>query len=188
MLAPRSRTVPNAPAAACRWWSVLFPFRSATAPDVAAVLASLPPAYRVVPLADADVVLGPPGAFVVAAGNGNVQDIADRLVGRAVRLRAALAERMSWVPFIDALVVADHPGAHAVAATVVPADLLDQTLVQGTPMLSDESVTRLADLIEDLTAAEAADGTNGTDGFRYGAPGVPARQDSRSSSRRNGLY
>lgn len=136
----------------------MFSFRGTGAPGMEDVLTRLPRPYIVIELTGARIVVGPSGAFVVgtATNREDVQDVADQLVRRAVGLRSALAERMAWVPFIDVLVVADDRDASALAATVVPLDLLEQTIVQGRPCLSEDTAERLAAVIEELRVIELA--------------------------------
>ncbi len=136
----------------------MFPSRPVSASETADVLASLPSEYRVIDLDNAQFIVGPAGAFVVASAATNVPLVATVVVQRALRLRTALAERLAWVPFIDALVVADDRSTKAVAATTVPIDLLAKTIVQDNPILSEETVATVASLVETIEASTAARG------------------------------
>jgi hypothetical protein len=76
------------------------------------------------------VVVGPTGIFVVGRARGDVAASAEQTSALAHELRAALSERISWVPFVDAILVAD--GDHGgLACTVVPLDLLVVALTSG---------------------------------------------------------
>lgn len=90
----------------------------------------LPLEYVVQRVDDHWVVVGPTGIFVVGRARGDVAASAERTSALAHELRAALSERISWVPFVDAIVVAtgDHGG---LACTVVPLDLLVVALTSG---------------------------------------------------------
>jgi hypothetical protein len=98
------------------------------------------------------VVVGPPGAFVVAsAANEDPGPLADGLHQLALVLRTVLAQDIGLVPFIDPLVVvADDAPAGMFAATRVPADLLLPTITEGPGLLASTVVKRMADALQAL--------------------------------------
>jgi hypothetical protein len=107
-------------------------------------LAALPGDFCLAGAGTARLVVGPPGAFVLEACTPVRLDVsAARVAGLAVATRAILADHVSWVPFVDGLVVLDGGRATHPAVTVVPSDLLLDTLVQG-PEVIDGTVLRTA--------------------------------------------
>ena len=118
--------------------------------DLEDVLTCLPDAFRVVAAGDDRVVVGPTGAFVVGDGGGNVPAAGARVAGIAERCRAILAVRLTWAPFVDALVVADRRVDHPAAASVVPGRILLDTLLHGPLLLDDERVARIHGILVEL--------------------------------------
>jgi hypothetical protein len=112
------------------------------------VLTSLPAPFAVASSGEARFVLGPPGAFVLLASGDDVAQSADRATLLAATTRTALAEHLSWVPFIDAVVVTTANQRAAQSATAVPLDMLAELLTEG-PIVIDasaiEAVTALID-------------------------------------------
>jgi hypothetical protein len=114
---------------------------------VARILAALPPGRILAGTGAGWLVVGPSGAFVVlpdpSGGNG-----AGRRAGAlAEATRAALAEHLSWVPFVDAVVVTDRDGSCGPGATAVPVDLLPEVLVEGPTVIDDPTVRRVGELV-----------------------------------------
>lgn len=106
-------------------------FRShPNAREVSRHVTELPVDYDVRRVRDHWVVVGPTGIFVVGRARGDVVASAEHTSALAHELRAGLSERIPWVPFVDALLVAD--GDHAgLACTVVRLDLLVVALTSG---------------------------------------------------------
>src|SRR5690606_15531873 len=101
-------------------------------------LSSLPPGYSIASSGEARFIAGPPGAFVLLAAGGGAGNGADRAALLASTTRTALAEHLTWVPFIDAIVVTTEPSM-STAATPVPLDLLSEMLTEG-PIVIDAGV------------------------------------------------
>jgi hypothetical protein len=121
--------------------------RSAVGIDEA--LASLPSDYAVASYGDSRLVIGPSGAFVLVAAQ-TAEDrtsAATTLEQLAARTRSALADHLSWVPFIDTLVVAP---AHQVKRTVngvVPVNMLLETICEGRPQVDERALGVVRDLL-----------------------------------------
>lgn len=100
-------------------------------------LAALPGDFAVAGAGTTRLVIGPPGAFVLEGCAPERLEVgAARVAGLAVATRGILADHVSWVPFVDGLVVvADRSPSHP-SVTVVPVDLLVDTLVQGPEVVS----------------------------------------------------
>lgn len=142
--------------------------------DVDGILAGLPGAYRAVALGAERLVAGPTGLFLVAppAADG-LEATASRLARRAADARVALARELAWVPFVDALVVADVEAAPG-PATVVPAALLGRVLTEGSPILDGPTVERVGEAVAALWAR--------MDGCSPPAPPAPATVSSSPST------
>jgi hypothetical protein len=121
------------------------------------LLDELAPIYTIASQGSARFVAGPSGVFVlVSAGDepARAAEIAARL---AAATRTALADHLSWVPFVDAVVVTDELGHRRKAntetlpdgtpATAVPLDMLGEVLVEGRPMIGDTALVVLNRLI-----------------------------------------
>ena len=111
------------------------------------LLEDLPAEYHAVDLDDGRVVVGPTGAFVVAEAGRDVRTAARRLARVAERCRTVLADRLSWAPFVDPLVVSDRRPHGRVAAAVVSRHLVRETLLRGPSLLSRDRVQRIADVL-----------------------------------------
>jgi hypothetical protein len=115
----------------------------------------------------ARLVVGPPGAFVLVAGEEDLVGAAEMAHSLAQRTRSVLARHLSWVPFIDAAVVSPH-GAHAdLPAIVVARDLVLELLVQGPPQIDRPAIVVVRGLL--------ASGT--LDVWREGIPRAGVRID-----------
>jgi hypothetical protein len=134
----------------------VFTLHRVPADQIDAVLSVLPNTYSTIGLGEARLVVGPTGVFVVSPTGDNVQQTADDLVQRAVGLRTELAQRMSLVPFIDALVIVGDGGERPFAATGVPLDLLAATITQGPDLLADAVRERLLDAVTALLGPKPA--------------------------------
>lgn len=108
-------------------------------------LAALPDMYAVGSHGDARLVAGPAGAFVVVAAPDDEESAAAPATQLAAELRMLLADHLSWVPFIDTLLVTVE-GTEAEAA-VVPVDLLLDTVTNGRPVIDERALVRIRDLL-----------------------------------------
>lgn len=120
----------------------------------------LPQGFVIVALPGAWFVAGEPGVYVVASESEGHGDESrggdDEAVGRlAARVRGVLAQHLSWVPFVHALLVAERRRP-VPAATAVPGDLLFDVLTEGRPSLGAETLGRIAELADRGLLAEAA--------------------------------
>ena len=111
-------------------------------------LRALPGDFAVAGAGATRLVIGPPGAFVLEPTTPDRLDVAAaRVAGLAVATRAILADHVAWVPFVDGLVVAgDHAAAHP-SVTVVPPDLLADTLVRGPEVITGGVLGTVRDLL-----------------------------------------
>ena len=125
----------------------MFTLRQDRGAEVDDVLDDLPAEYVVAGLGEARFVAGSPGAFVVQAANGDVGRAAAELTHTTAATRASLADHLAWVPFIDSLLVVPDTDVRHAAATVVPADLLLQILVEGHQPLDAQTVARVRALV-----------------------------------------
>jgi hypothetical protein len=106
-------------------------------------VAQLPSSHTVRRTAGHWVVLGPTGLVVVGrCADGDVAGAAERCAAVAHELRGLLAGVTPWVPFVDALVVADGEH-HDLACTVVQLDLLVTALTIGPVTLDEGELTVL---------------------------------------------
>lgn len=118
----------------------------ATAGDVSATLANLPTEHLVFMLDAAWMVVGPTGVFVLVVEESTAEPAA-HAVAQAEALRERLADQISWVPFIDAMVViADREAARVEAGPCpsVPLRRLLTTIVDAPRRVDDETLAGLA--------------------------------------------
>ena len=103
----------------------------------------LPVEFQVWRIDDHWSVVGPSGIFVVGRSTGDATEAAAQTAALAHELRAALSETMSWVPFVDAFVVADreHQG---LACTVVEMNMLAHALASGVGMLDATATAQVS--------------------------------------------
>lgn len=97
---------------------------------------TLPDDYLVRHCAEHWVVVGPTGLFVVGRSRGDVVGASSDAVELAHRLRSGLADVLSWVPFVSAVVVADDP-RHDMGCPVVDMDGLSPMLQHGGRQIGD---------------------------------------------------
>jgi hypothetical protein len=117
--------------------------RQTSETDLAVLLGHLPEDYLVAPLRSAWFVVGAPGTYVV--GDDSTND--DGAIGRlAVQIRAALAQHLTWVPFVHALLVSEELRAIP-QAIIVPPDMLLGVLTEGRRSLDEDTVQRIGELI-----------------------------------------
>lgn len=116
--------------------------------DVPRHITELPAEYEVQRLAEHWVIAGPTGIFTVGRTDGEVQRDAEHLSLLAHELRASLSRMMPWVPFVDALLVAqpeqvaDLP-ASALACTVVGLGMLPVALTCGPQTIDPDELREL---------------------------------------------
>lgn len=128
-------------------------------PGLADLLGELPDGFHCVQDGPGWLVIGPTGAFMVGEGHRDPATAGQQLALAAGHFRAAVADALSWAPFVDVLVVAeDHPVV-APAASVVTLEMVVDTLTAGPPMLDEETVARLAELSRPALAHEQRSGT-----------------------------
>jgi hypothetical protein len=98
--------------------------------EVSRQVTELPPEFEVRRVGDHWAIVGPTGIFVVGRATRDVARSCERTSAVAHALRSALSNDVSWVPFVDALVVADQerPG---LACTVIELDMLLFALTWG---------------------------------------------------------
>ena len=117
-------------------------------------------------IGSARFVLGPTGAQVVALDDGS--DGAPRAVALLASVtRSALAEHITWVPYVDALLVTERDKP-CPPATRVPPTLLLNTLLEGPAILQPHDRERLVACVEGGVL----------DGLTAVAPGTPDRERS----------
>src|SRR5215203_1949833 len=103
------------------------------------VLADLSPMYTIASQGSARLVAGPTGVFVLVFGGDDIGWATELAARLAPATRATLADHLSWVPFVDAVVVtaqderrsADDDLPAPGPATAVPIDMLGEVLVEG---------------------------------------------------------
>ncbi len=69
------------------------------------LLADLSPMYTIASQGSARFVAGPTGVFVLVYGGDDLGRAAELAARLAPTTRATLADHLSWVPFVDAVVV-----------------------------------------------------------------------------------
>lgn len=124
--------------------------RGRTADRVARVLAALPAGRIVAGTGSGWLVMGPSGAFVVLpdpSGTSGAAAAGRRAAVLAETTRAALAEHLSWVPFVDAVVATERDGSCGPEATAVPVDLLPEVLVAGPAVIDGPTLARVGELV-----------------------------------------
>jgi hypothetical protein len=117
--------------------------RQSSETGLADLLGHLPEDYLVVPLRSAWFVVGTPGTYIVGDGASNDDAAIGRLAGQ---IRAALAQHLTWVPFVHALLISDDLRPIP-QATVVPSDMLLGVLTEGRRSLDDDTLRRIGELI-----------------------------------------
>ena len=113
--------------------------------DLDQVLATLPAGFTVRPVGAARFVLGPTGAHVVALDNG-APHAPDTLAHIANLVRDALAQQVTWVPFVHAMLITERTDP-CPPATRVPPVLMPGALVDGPRTLDDHARLRLVEAV-----------------------------------------
>lgn len=128
-------------------------FRAHTsAREVSRHVAALPDRFEVRRLGAHWVVLGPTGIFVVGRTRRELAHETERTAELAHELRGRLAESVPWVPFVDALVVAEGEHHH-LACTVVPVNMLVFALTAGAATIEPHGVDQLRPALDRAVAA-----------------------------------
>lgn len=96
----------------------------------------------------ARLAIGSTGLFVVVPGTDD--STARTANALAAATRESLVDHLSWIPFIDAVLACDrlHEGCTNLA-TVVPLDLLDRVLREGSRLIDDTLLGLLLGLLSD---------------------------------------
>lgn len=113
------------------------------------VLTTLPPLSVVAASGSARFVVGPSGAFVLLP-----TPTPEAINGAAARLdllvqstRSALCDHLSWVPFLDALLVSESDVKGRAPVTVVALDLLHDVLTEGPAMIDGPTLACIRDAV-----------------------------------------
>jgi hypothetical protein len=122
-------------------------FRQDGAFGAETTLVVLPDGFHAVMTKVGALVVGPTGAYLVVDGDdvGSETEAGSLAAAAATDLRRALAERTTWVPFIEPLVVSSHVSPRG-PASVVPRDLFVTIISEGHETVDDATVRRLIDL------------------------------------------
>jgi hypothetical protein len=139
------------------------------------VLRALPGGHVVASDGDARLVVGPSGAFVLVPapwpGGPAPADAGHRVHALAARTRAGLGDHLTWIPFLDPLLVTAGPVVRDAGVTVAPVDLLAGVLTGGPPQIDDLTVTAVDRVVRRRGLGRWRIGTgrgqvSGTDGGR----------------------
>lgn len=97
------------------------------------------------------LAIGPTGVFVLSleSARPDLDGIVTQLLATAARTRDALADHLSFVPFVDALLVLDRHDSSHLPVTGVPLDLLRATLVEGRRAVPDRQLDAARQLLRD---------------------------------------
>lgn len=120
-----------------------------TSHSIDEALASLPEAFAVASHGEARLVAGPAGAFVLLGVEGPAvpAEASFMLNHLAADIRSALADHLSWVPFIDTLLVRVAGERDSRDPAVVPLDLLRDTVCEGRQVVDDRALGVIRDLL-----------------------------------------
>ena len=137
------------------------------------VLSSLPPLYVVARRDDARFVAGPSGAFVllphveVDRNGAGISAAAGRLDLLVQSTRSALCDHLSWIPFLDSLLVSEADVKGPAPVTIVALDLLHDVLTEGPAVIDDTTLVAIRDAVR----------AEGLDHWTVGSAGGAARID-----------
>jgi hypothetical protein len=137
------------------------------------VLSSLPPLYVVAAGDDARFVAGPSGAFVLlphldTSRNGaGISAAASRLDLLVQSTRTALCDHLSWIPFLDSLLVSEADIRGPAPVTIVALDLLHDVLTEGPAVIDDATLVAIRESVR----------TERLDRWTVGSGGGAARID-----------
>jgi len=104
---------------------------------------ALPESFHAIDYGDDRVVIGPTGAFALALAEPGLEEAAERASRVASNVRHVLASRLSWAPFVEAMVVVDHAATRTGAAALVPARLLARVMTSGPCRLDEDEIDRM---------------------------------------------
>ncbi|MCX7619884.1 MAG: hypothetical protein N2037_03440 [Acidimicrobiales bacterium] len=125
--------------------------RHRTTNSIDGVLDSLPDEFAVASDDDLRLVIGPSGAFVLSislAGNSpDLNSLAERVSQRTAATRSILADHLTWVPFIDGVVVGNGTALSRAPVTVIPFDLLHETITEGRELIASTTISQIRDLL-----------------------------------------
>lgn len=112
-------------------------------------LASLPGEFAVASNREARLVAGPAGAFVMVGVGGDTSPAeAAFLVSQlAADTRSALADHLSWVPFIDTMLVSLSVDQSRMPSSTVPLDLVHDMVCEGRQVVDDRALGVIRDLL-----------------------------------------
>ncbi len=122
-------------------------------PAIDAILDALPVDFCVACHGSLRLAVGPSGMFVLSTppAQGPAEPRALEVVRLAAQTRGALADHLSWVPFVDAMLVTErgqqHVGSPSLAT--VPIDLLRVTLVEGRTVVASKLLGSVRQLLRD---------------------------------------
>jgi hypothetical protein len=114
------------------------------------VLTSLPPLHVLARWDDARLVVGPAGAFVLvttAEAPADLARLAEQLDSLARATRESLCAHLTWVPFVDTLVVTatDPPRAPFIPCAAL--DLLQNVLTEGPKVIDGHTINTIRDAV-----------------------------------------
>ena len=123
------------------------------AADLDAVLRALPGEFAVASQAAHRLVVGRPGAFVLCAhaevAATAVEPLAARIARLATSTRVVLADHLSWVPFIDAVVVTPPGAPGRGPVTMAPLDLVAELLTAGPDTIAAGALDAIRGLLRE---------------------------------------
>jgi hypothetical protein len=117
------------------------------------VLSSLPPLSVVAASDDARFVAGPSGAFVLlphldASRTGaGIAAAATRLDLLVQSTRSALCDHLSWIPFLDSLLVSEADITGPTPVTILALDLLHDVLTEGPVVIDDTTLAAIREAV-----------------------------------------
>jgi hypothetical protein len=114
------------------------------------VLASLPPLHVLARWDDARLVVGPAGAFVLvttAEAPAHLARSAERLEIMARSTRESLCAHLTWVPFVDTLVVTPTDPPRAPFIPCAALDLLESVLTEGPRVIDTPTLNVIRDAV-----------------------------------------
>jgi hypothetical protein len=111
-------------------------------PDVRVQVMTLPDDYLVRRLHDQWAVVGPTGLFLVGRSEGDPASAARKTAAAAHLLRTRLADVVPWMPFVNAVVVADEE-RNDLSCSVIEVDQLEPVLIDGNRELDDGALQLL---------------------------------------------
>ena len=123
---------------------VLFRSARSQVNDVGTELRRLGTSHSTFQLDTGWFVVGPTGLFVVAEDDGDLDTAAQWAIDRAVAMRAELADKLVWIPFVDAIVATTRAaGSTDLPCLVVPTSLLRYTIEEGPRTVDDVTLSKL---------------------------------------------